>query len=574
MSQPKLPPFAFLPRRELAGNERDTFIARRDRLFTACTPQEQHLLVAWARWYERNDPELLTRPNVFSRAQRIRSAEIFLPLLRLALKQEAEKPPGALVRGLATIGDLIDRWEARRSRFAQERFFRHVQAALREASPEAAMGAVHVLRTLPLHVGVGHPRGGPDSDFAKGLVALTAECARDRRSPAANRLAALLRCSQWSTEFSTPLHRPRDLGLLRWHLLLARIQEDPAGAGTAYDEMSDQNTTAYPLSDMDLFGEPMLSQELATALFVSRPEAAATLMQRSLFSSRSTVERAATEDDAARDIRRILDEAGETLAEWVLADGALSPNAALSALRALFRDGDPSKFYWPLLPRRTAELLRNLAPADRHLEVNGWMNVALYEPADSALGLEAVAWLGRRAQELLSKTDGLPFAGGSSLIEFLENTVERLDDSMLSGRNWRLPAPADHTIYRIVDAGLDELVARRSTDHPERSLRDRGSLIRNAPHESLIRKHHLLFRHEFAGKARAFPEDAGLALKRIAQYSEFSQIDDRIYRLDLCKETFKELLPSLETISPKDAAVAREGKDWDTREGPFEDFDD
>jgi hypothetical protein len=65
---------------------------------------------------------------------------------------------------------------------------------------------------------------------------------------------------------------------------------------------------------------------------------------------------------------------------------------------------------------------------------------------------------------------------------------------------------------------------------------------------------------EFEQHARLHPADAAASLKRLAQYSGFSQSDDEMYRKDLRESSYRALLPVLQEVSPEHVPLAREGE--------------
>ena len=97
---------------------------------------------------------------------------------------------------------------------------------------------------------------------------------------------------------------------------------------------------------------------------------------------------------------------------------------------------------------------------------------------------------------------------------------------------------------------------------PQSALYSIVALALELSNQILVRKFHQILRQQFEQRARAYPADAGAALKRLIQYRYYSQTLDEMYRSEICQETFDLLVPILEGISPDDAAVARSGIGW------------
>lgn len=567
-----LPPRAFLPRRELTDHERTAFPSRRDRLFARCTPQEQQLIIAMASWYDANDPQLLARPNLFASASQVMATSKAFPWMRL-LPGHERKPPGFSIRALAAVAAWIDRQEAKRSARARQAFIAWIVAAQEEVPADVVFGAVLFLRALPVHVGVGLAGSGSDSPFARELAARTTACMDDTRVSAVRRFAALQRGADWPRDVTGGVDRPRDLGLLAWRLLLALLGEDPAAGVRVVDAHWDRKAPPFLLSTTDLYADAELAERLAVALRPHRPNVASALMGRWLSGGNSQLADLPEGDATRAALERRLASATATLAEWTFTDGLLEPKVAVSALLDLFRFGDPSQDYWRRLPERALALLGQLQPEDPRVEILALMCVVLYAPPEDRLASLAVERLDERAHHLMSDIERVSFSGLSALVNFLDDSVGALESSVIRRRDRDLPSLSGQVVLKSVDARLDDLMTRRMAAHPERALGYRVSLIRNLPHEQMLRKHHRLLREEFRARAQALPQEAGVALQRLIKYCAYSQSDEHVYRRELCAESFELLLPVLEKISPADAAVARKGIGWSLREdGP--DFDD
>ena len=140
-----------------------------------------------------------------------------------------------------------------------------------------------------------------------------------------------------------------------------------------------------------------------------------------------------------------------------------------------------------------------------------------------------------------------------------------LEDKVMSMRNRHVMANPNHPLLHVVETQLQAFLARILATEPACALSNLVSLTLVLSNETLIRKHHRMLRNEFEARAREYPTDAGLALKKLIQYCGYSQMDDEMYRKELCKESFNALFPLLESISATDAAIARTGIGWNPR---------
>ncbi|WP_431103993.1 hypothetical protein [Roseateles noduli] len=514
-----LPPLAFLPRHRLADNQRTGFFLRRDRLFASCTPQEQQLLIALADRFGADD--------------------------------SPSRAPGIIA------------W---------------ITAAQDEVPSDVLFGVVHFLRVLRVQVELWET--GPDLSFANQLAGKALACAEDARVPASRRHAALKRAALWSWELTGESGRDdslRALGQSAWRILLALLQEDLEAGLAVFDEHWAGEAAPKLMSRLDFYGAPDLARRLALALRPHRPDAAASLMGEYLFIGESELKHRARDEAEDADpamLQESLDAAGAALAGWVFTDGLLGPEVAMAAVLKLLRFGDPSSDHWRRLPGHAMALLQENFPERPRLEAGVLTGIAFYAPPGDPLAVMATGMLDAKAASFLKDIDQVWFGGGSLLMTFLDDTVGLLDTTVISRRNRRVPLPATHLVLTMMDEWLDALLTARAAAHPELALGYRVALVRSAPHEALVRKHHRLLREEFEALARAFPKQAGVALQRVITYCAYSQLDDQAYRHDLCAESFELLIPVLEAISPSDAAFARQGIGWDIREDGYDDGDE
>lgn len=541
---------------------------RRDQLFALCTPAEQRRLVAAAEWCQGHDPTLLAKPNVLTES----ASAVFD---QRSLRPLHPGAPSLLTRMLAKASSATQEVEARRSSRMQADFIAYLAAIQEEGAADELLGVVHFLRVVPVLPGTADVR-----QFNQQLGELAARCVADARVPIARRFAAAMRCKLWDDEV-TGYSTPQDLDLQVWRLLLELAAEDVDAALRVIDEHWASRTSPHLLSTIALHEDPQLACQLAVKLQPHRPDFAAEMLGTSILHASFQLSRIG--DDAAAELRQVMDASCAVLADWTLAGGRLGAPAALSAFDALFRFGNPSHPYWRELPPHCLALLRGLPAGEpvRPLQLQLLASVVFYTDRADPVGAEALALLEAATlralspvDEWLAETDILRARGpAESSLGRLANSVSDLDrrvltmleDKTRAGRNRHFPPCPEHPLLHLVDRALDAMLLRVFAAAPRHALEHYIMVARSLSHETLVRKHHRLLREQFAGRARSFPEDAGLALARLVQYCGYSQSHDETYRKDLCRESFDMLLPLLEAISARDAAVARTGIGWSPR---------
>ncbi|MET3440572.1 hypothetical protein ABIC94_001326 [Variovorax paradoxus] len=562
---PNLPRPAFLPRRILSDKERYDFVMRRDRLFALCTPSEQRRIMTLAHWFDAHDPLLMAKPNLFTRAGGVVALDRVLPWMRM-LPGHQRRAPSLVERGLATVANGIDMLEKWRGQRALRGFIAELEALQVQGEADVLFGVVHFLRMVPVQVGLDAQR----EPLKQELERLVAACMGDASVPAVQRFAAIQRCALWSRDVTGWTHDVRDLDLHTWRQLLALLQEDAAAAVHVVDEHWDRRTSPQLFSKLSLHEDPQLAYRLAVALRPHRPDVAAALLGDSIFYASFQREKLRGDEAALMALEKVMDGSCALLAEWVLTEGVLGVDSAMAALQKLFQFGDPAQSYWRCLPHRAMALLRSLLPAGQSHPVPTLACVALYSPVGDPLGAMALELLEDTVRRLTEDAPKAPLEALSRLTDFFQFTLSRLEDKVLSGRNRRVPTQPDHGLLHIVDRVVDDLMARVAVEMPEQVLTKRMLLAHGLANETLIRKHHRLLRAEFEGLARAYPQNAGRMMKRLIKYCAYSQVDDEMYKRDLCSESFYLLLPILDAISPPDAAVAREGIGWNLREQGYD----
>lgn len=554
-----LPRPAFLPRRFLSDKERYDFVMRRDRLFALCTPSEQHQLIRLAQWFDAHDPVLMATPNLFTRADSVVSWDRLMS--RMLAPDPQRRTPHLVERGLAAVANGIHRLEKWRGQRALRGFVSELDALLAEGSVDVLFGVVHFLRMVPVQVGMDAQR----QPLKQELERLAGACVGDARVPIVRRFAAIQRCALWPRDVTGWMHDVRDLNLHIWRQLLALLREDAAAALHVIDEHWGRRTSPELFSLVSLHEDPQLAYWLAVSLRPHRADVAAVLLGDSIFWASSQREKLRGDEIALTALEKVMDGSCALLAEWAFAESVLSVDAAMAAIQKLFQFGDPTQSYWRQLPQRAMVLLHSLGPTEHSHSVPTLACVAFYSPPGDPLGSLALQLLEDMVRQL-AVAAAAQASLGLRLTDFFRLTLSRLEDKVLSGRNRRVPAQPDHVLLHTVDRVVDDLMVRVAVKMPEQVLKKRMRLAQNLVHETLIRKHHKLLREEFEGLARSYPQNAGHMMKKLIKYCAYSQSDDEMYKKDLCSESFYLLLPVLDSISPPDAAVAREGIGWNNRE--------
>lgn len=559
LSTSNLPSTAFLPQRPLGDKERHAFVTRRDRLFALCSPAEQRRLIRAAHWYDARDPQLLSKPNIFGKSHEAVIRHKYLLLLR-------SQPPGLLTRILARVASVISLVEHWRGQRVRKSFLAHLSIQRGAGAADELIGVVHFLRLLPVEVGF--------EKVEKQLEALAADCAADTRVPVVRRFAAAARCKLWPTDVTGTLV-PRDLSVHVWRLLLELADEDAGAAGREIDEHWERRTSSELLNTLYLDDEPQLAYRLAVKLRPHRADFAVSVLSSSIWYSSFQLSR--VPPSAVGALQQVMDASCLLLAEWTLSTQSPGVQAALGALTCLFQFGDPQQPYWRKLAPQCLALCRTLPPSEQARQLRLLASVVLYTDAGDPVSVQALElvlavahYMTSEASEWFARPEAFAWdlflpSLETSVSEICRATVALLEDKTLSGRNRRVEARPDHALLHAVDDLLGNLMERAAGVAPQHALLNMVSVIRGLSHQGLVREHHRRLRQEFERRARAFPADAGLALKRLIQYCGFSQVDDEMYKKDLCQESFDLLLPVLEAISPEHAAVARTGIGWSPR---------
>jgi hypothetical protein len=547
VSLPALPKQAFLPRRKLKYQERLSIIERRDGLFSLCTPAEQQCLMQLARWYVSYPHELLTKPNVFTESFQAVFDHRYFPF--------ANPKPTVIVRGLAkmsTVIDEVERWHSRRS---QARLIAYLRSLVEQPDDDVLLGVTHVLRVLPLETRFDGQRA-----LEKTLDELIEKCAFNHRVPASKRFDALQRCIRRLPGPGGAI--AADLRKLSWPLLLEVAHENMGSAVRLIDEHWGQKQSPEVLMSLHLHEAPELAYQLAVKFQRHRIEFAADMLRNSIYYGAFQLAR--LDQTSATALEAVIDASCRLLADWTIGVPGISAQSALRSMDHLLRFGNPGEAYWRKAHQECLSIVKSLDSAEQDKQLRLLAQVVFYGDSDPSVVIDAqelfrtcvARTLRRRWEELWTLERAVSDVCGS--LSIVENTV-------LSLRNRRIAANPDHGLVRTVEGQLQGLLEWLLASEPSAALQHVVSLTLALSNETLIRKHHQVLRDEFEVRARRFPADAGLALKKLIQYCGYSQLDDEMYRRTLCRESFDALLPLLEVVAPADAAVARTGIGWSPR---------
>lgn len=559
---------AFVLRSITNENERRQFTDKRDRLFARCTEPEQRCLLALAEWYESHWHQLIARPNIFATCV---GASFELRYQWLT----GPKPHPlfvAWIQTMAVIGRAIYAVENRIGAWSQGRCIAFLRSSVQPGNEDVLIGVVDFLRVLPLQVGTIWSKG----PLQERLAALTTNCMASPLVSASRRMNAAMRCIDRNYEPSNH-SLPDGTHHLRkqcWRLLMELTQEDMKAALHIVDEQKARHGKANGFSTLDLHEAPELAYALARALRPHRPAFAAVLLRESI--QYSSFQRSRLTGEVAAVLERVMDASCRLLAEWIAPDAGIADDEVLTSVHQLFWYGNPEDAYWAALPARALALVHRLPANEPGRRLRLIAQVAFYgEKTNPASAKEAHSmfdeWVKLELESLQltewdreRDNDDLFSTVGHAVCE-MSRSLEVLEDKQLSMRNRRIAAAPDHPLVRTFEARLAAFVERLLAQEPAMALHQLGRIAAYVHHEDLFRKHHALFREQFAQRAPLFPEDAGRALKSVIKSCGYSQTSDEMYRKAVCKETFEAMLPLLESISAEAAAHARSGVNWSPR---------
>lgn len=546
MTSPKLPKSAFLPKRGGDESEHANFVLHRNRLFEQCTAREKECLVELARWYGGLRLDLLAKPNLFSQSSHVCAMHRILPW--------ANPKPNVVIYGLAKIHDLVfykvDRWLGWR---AHAELVPCIRSLVGEDEIEVLFGVITFVRKLPLQFAI-----EGKSEFNTQLTDLMEERIHSKKVPAVQRFDAVLRGVARSYEeggFGSDL---ADLRKQAWPILLDVAREDIKAAERLIDDHWNQTRAPQLLMTLHLHEKSELAYQLAATIRPQNIRFAMDMLRVLIFDA--TYQAKKLDAAAAAVLETIIETSCCLLAEWTLEVADALPQDALNSIDRLLRFGSPHADYWSRLCPKALALIQCLAPDEQDKQLQLIAQVAFYCPGTAIAGDAQAVFenvLTRRLGAL--SDDEWSFR---STVTDISRSLSILEDKTMSSRNRFFSARPDHSLLQTAKTQFEIFLKRLQASAPASALSNLVALMLALSHQVLIREHHHILRTEFEVRAREYPVDAGLAMKKLIQYCGFSQVDDEMYRRTLCQDSFNALIPLLEVISPVDAAVARTGIGW------------
>lgn len=530
-----------------------SFIEHRDHVFMLCTPIEQSCLINLASWYGLSRQKIFSKPNIFT--------ESFYAVLLYRLYPWANQKPPAIVRALAKISGLIFEAERLIGQRSQRNFIAYLRLLVDRNDADVMLGVVHFLRALPLEIGFDGQR-----KLEQDLDAIREKCVLNGKVSALRRFDAVQRCILRSAHANDSAARDSANGLRKyvWQLLLEVAEEDIDAAVRLVDEQLTQRQTATIFTTLDLHAAPELAYRLAVKFKPSRVEFAVTMLQTSIFDLSWQLKKLEGPPSAA--LEKVMDASCSLLAAWTFETSAMDSRSVLLSIDRLFQFGKPEDSYWSGLSHKCVNTIQGLNGAEQDNQLGLLAQIIFYGDKNSELVDEARELFSACISRRIGRPEDSPF-GLESGISDVCRSVSILEDKFLSLRNRHISANPDHFLLKIVEGHIQDAFDRLLTSEPSAALQHMVSLTLELSNETLIRKHHRILRDEFSVRARSFPNDAGHALKKLIQYCGYSQLDDEMYRKEICQESFTMLLPILDGLSPADAAVARTGIGWTPRSG-------
>ncbi len=545
-----LPKNSFLPRHKLSEKERRSFIERRDKIYSLCTPAEQQCLQKLALFYDSYRHELvgLGQPNIFAQSSMVVFRHRYFPW-------ENQKPSLAM-RGLAQVSVLItkaERWYAKRS---QAVFIEYLNNLFNKGAEDVLLGVTQFCLALPLQVGTLYGQRA----FEDQLKALAGKCISSVGVSALRRFEAAQRCIQWE-----PQSHPQyafDLRNHMWHLLFEVAQEDMTSALALIDEHWNQIRSPQILISLRLHETPELAYQLAVKLKPHRRAFAVDMLCQSIFCASMQLKK--VDQSSAELLEKAMDDSCRLLADWTFELPPMDSNNMLRPMGYLFQFGNPDDDYWKSIPRQCLAIIKGLSPTEQDKQLRLLAQIVFYESSAPSLVSEAHELFQACVARRLSGIKEWQWSGAGDVSDVC-GSISILEEKTSSSRNRYITACPSHFLLVTVEKQLEFLLERLTSEDSSHALYHIVSLTLALSNENLIRKFHRALREEFEARACNYPADAGEALKSLIRYCGYSQSDDEMYRKELCEESFDVLLPVLERISPNDAAIARTGIGWNPR---------
>lgn len=560
-----LPENAFLPPNLKDSPERFGWMARRNNLFAQATAEEKKVLLDLAEWHGKQRMEWITRPNIFDRASSIRLHYWLQSLNLYGPNTTSVEKPGFLVTTLAWVARILRRGEEILLAIQQRRFLKCLK--LKAGDPRSAdilLGVLHFFCSLRFEI---VPLGpGRLTEMWRSLAeAIMERCGTPPKLLLERVVRIILLEDSVGHQHKVGTRFP-DLRKHAWRLLFRAVKLDPNWAYRFIDQhWRRESKWSGVLSAFALHGQFDLAHQLAIATRAERPEFAADMLLEAIRDAGWQ----ATKDMGAAPVPLIslLDTACDHLWDWIqesLSTG-ISNDDIWVRLDALFRYGNPVRPYWSQLPACSLKVIESMS-FDEQVRVlpSGLLARAIfYSTPDQQTAIIGTALFRAHLQHCILTASSVRELS-TAAVEATK-AIEVLEGGILSGRNRFVAAQPEHPLMQVVAEHLDKTRDRMQALQPSTALADQMQLTLATRVETLFRRLMDQFRVDFTLRVEAFPTDAGLALKSLIQYKGYSQTDDDMYRKQACQDLFDALLPPLEVVSAKDAAVARSGIGWSPR---------
>jgi len=415
------------------------------------------------------------------------------------------------------------------------------------------MGVANYLRALPLEMGWNVQRA-----LEEQLEQLARKCASSKDVTAQQRMESLIRSIRAAPDSDT---RSR-LHTETWPTLLAVAEQDIAAGLRLLDAHWGSKQEPCILMQMCLHEVPELAYRLAVTFHTHRPAFASEILGDSLMTLSFQFEKLV---GPARDaLEQVMDASCRLLASWL---ESLPPDAWAASLRSiasLLWFGNPAEDYWATLPGSALEIVRRLDHAKQQQHLRLMAQIPFYADRGSSQEAEGMALFESFVKRSLAIPEESSAAPETDVYDIC-GALSILENKTLSARNRRIDANPNYPLLGVVETHLLEALERLTAQSPQTALPNIVGMALALSNRALILKLHDILRIQFEQRARAFPESAGEALKRLIQYRYYSHSRDEVYRSEICQETFDLLVPILDGISPPDAAIARSGIGWNPR---------
>lgn len=465
----------------------------------------------------------------------------------------ANPKPNPITFGLSKVHGLIYKTERRLGFSAQSKLVNRLRSLLEDDDADKLVALILFFRQLPLEFGV--------EGFENQLDGLMGECLTSSRISAVRRLNSVVRCVAWSYANNACGSDPAGLRKHAWPLLLEVAEENVQIAVQLVDEHWNKTRPPEILMTLHLHERPELAYKLAAKLKPYRADFSADVLRYLVFDASFQIKK--MDQSVAGILGKVVDTSCQLLATWIFEKSWTSPKSALLSIDRLLQFGDPHADYWSKLVPEGLSILQTLPLKELDLQLRLLAQVVFYSE-NPVLARDALDLFKNCVRRRLSLQGNEEWTAISAIRD-ISQSLSILEDKIMCMRNKDIAAKPAHPLLHVVEAEVQNFLGELLKIEPDAALRKIVSLTLQLSNETLIRKHHRILQDEFAVRATEHPVDAGLALKSLIQYCGYSQMDDEVYRKDLCKQSFNVLLPHLETISPTDAAVARTGIGWSPR---------